>query len=70
MSLSIDSKCFVSFELFEHLHDPGRFLNTVFRLMSKGDIFIFTTLSGTGLDIQILGEKIAFSISPSSHKLF
>lgn len=62
-------KCYVSFELFEHLHDPAIFLQTVFKSMSKGDIFIFTTLSGMGIDIQILGEY-AKSVSPPHHLNF
>jgi hypothetical protein len=49
-------KAFVSFELFEHLHDPGYFLERLRTLMSPGDLFFFTTLSGTGLDIQVLWE--------------
>lgn len=49
-------KAFVSFELFEHLHDTGVFLQHLRSLMHSGDIFIFTTLSGTGVDIQTLWE--------------
>jgi hypothetical protein len=62
-------KCFVSFELFEHLHDPAIFLQTVFDTMSKGDLFIFTTLSGMGIDIQVLGEY-AKAVSPPHHLNF
>lgn len=62
-------KCYVSFELFEHLHDPAFFLRTVFNTMSKGDLFIFTTLSGMGIDIQVLGEY-AKAVSPPHHLNF
>lgn len=62
-------KCFVSFELFEHLHDPTVFLETVYRTMEVGDIFIFTTLSGMGLDILVLGEN-AKALSPPHHLNF
>jgi hypothetical protein len=62
-------KCYVSFELFEHLHDPEKFLQTVFNSMSKGDMFIFTTLSGMGIDIQLLGEH-AKALSPPHHLNF
>jgi hypothetical protein len=48
------SKVFVSFELFEHLHDCGVFLERLSQLMQPGDLFIFTTLSGMGIDIQAL----------------
>ena len=49
-------KTFVSFELFEHLHDPKIFLEILNDLMDSGDSFIFTTLSGMGVDIQTLWE--------------
>jgi hypothetical protein len=64
-----ERKCFVSFELFEHLHDPTLFLNTVYNNMSTGDIFIFTTLSGMGIDIQLLQEN-SKSVSPPHHLNF
>ena len=50
-------KAFVSFELFEHLQNPGSFLSKLGSLMDQGDFFIFTTLNGMGLDIQVLWEK-------------
>jgi hypothetical protein len=62
-------KCFVSFELFEHLHNPSFFLETVLNGMKKDDLFIFTTLSGMGIDIQILGEH-SKSVSPPHHLNF
>jgi SAM-dependent methyltransferase len=62
-------KVFVSFELFEHLHDPERFLKILFDLLDYGDIFIFTTLSSIGLDIQLLWEK-SKSVYPPHHLNF
>jgi hypothetical protein len=62
-------KCYVSFELFEHLHDPTLFLQTVYNSMRKNDLFIFTTLSSMGLDIQILKEN-SKSLSPPHHLNF
>ena len=62
-------KCFVSFELFEHLHNPTLFLTTLFKSMNRDDLFIFTTLSGIGLDIQVLGEY-AKALSPPHHLNF
>ena len=62
-------KCFVSFELFEHLHNPKFFLQMVFNNMNSNDIFIFTTLSGMGIDIQLLGEK-SKALSPPHHLNF
>jgi len=62
-------KAFVSFELIEHLHAPGRFLQKLNTLMLSGDLFIFTTLSGTGVDIQALWEQ-SKSVSPPHHLNF
>lgn len=64
-----ERKCYVSFELFEHLHNPTQFLKTVYNSMEKGDIFIFTTLSSMGIDIQLLGEH-AKALSPPHHLNF
>jgi hypothetical protein len=63
------AKTFVSFELFEHLHDPRAFLGHMYEMMRSGDIFLFTTLSGTGFDIQLLWEH-SKSVSPPHHLNF
>jgi len=60
---------FVSFELFEHLHHPEQFLLKLIKLMSPGDMLLFTTLSGTGVDIQVLWEE-SKSICPPHHLNF
>ena len=62
-------KFYVSFELFEHLHDPRDFLQSLGRLMDKADYFIFTTLSGKGLDIRVLWEN-SKAVSPPHHLNF
>lgn len=67
--LPIGGKVFVSFELFEHLHNPEKFLRSLITLMNSGDLFIFTTLSGTGIDIQVLWEN-SKSVSPPHHLNF
>lgn len=63
------NKTFVSFELFEHLHDSKLFLATLHHLMEEDDLFIFTTLSGMGIDIQTLWEN-SKSVSPPMHLNF
>ncbi len=55
--LPTEHKVFVSFELFEHLHDCGVFLRHLYRLMQPGDLFMFTTLSGMGVDLQSLWNE-------------
>lgn len=62
-------KVFVSFELFEHLHDPSFFLGQLKKLMNSGDLFIFTTLSGTGVDVQALWQD-SNSVTPPHHLNF
>ena len=59
-------KVFVSFELFEHLHSANQFLKTLSKLMGEEDLFIFTTLSSTGLDILELWEN-SNAICPPQH---
>lgn len=67
--LPMTSKTFISFELFEHLHNPKKFLDQLRSLMNSGDLFIFTTLSGAGLDIQVLWED-SNSVEPPHHLNF
>jgi hypothetical protein len=62
-------KTFVSFELFEHLHDPSAFPKHLLKIIQPGDLFMFTTLYGTGVDIQVLWEN-SKSISPPDHLNF
>jgi 2-polyprenyl-3-methyl-5-hydroxy-6-metoxy-1,4-benzoquinol methylase len=66
---SKQKRVFVSFELFEHLHDPKKFLTTLYELMSDEDVFIFTTLSGMGVDIRTLWDA-AKPVSPPMHLNF
>ena len=62
-------KAFVSFELFEHLYDPESFFSHLRNQMKSGDLFIFTTLSGMGVDIQVLWEH-SRSVYPPHHLNF
>ena len=59
----------VSFELFEHLQNPARFLESVHKLLKPSGYFLFTTLNGQGFDIQILWEK-SKSVFPPHHLNF
>ena len=58
-----------SFELFEHLYNPGNFLKKVNKLLKKDGYFIMTTLNVQGFDIQLLWEK-SKSVSPPHHLNF
>jgi hypothetical protein len=68
-ALPAGPRAFVSFELFEHLHSPTAFLEHVWALMRSGDLLLFTTLSGTGVDIQALWQD-SKSVSPPHHLNF
>lgn len=58
-----------SFELLEHLYEPRKLLERVFRLLRPGGMFLATTLNGTGFDIQVLWER-SKSVSPPHHLNF
>ncbi len=60
---------FVSFELIEHLQNPLKFFKKLSKILKKGDYLIFTTLSGTGLDIRDLWNN-SNSICPPQHLNF
>jgi SAM-dependent methyltransferase/ribosomal protein S27E len=55
-----------SFELLEHLHDPGEFLTRCRDLLPKGALVILTTLNGKGFDLQVLRDR-SRSICPPAH---
>ena len=55
-----------SFELLEHLYDPGCFIRHCHTLLADQGILILTTLSWDGFDLQVLREK-SRSISPPHH---
>lgn len=56
----------ISYELFEHLHEPQVFIKKIYELLKPGGYFLMTTLNGLGFDIQLLWEK-SKSISPPHH---
>jgi len=55
-----------SFELLEHLHNPGTFIGHCHDLLGKGGILILTTLNWKGFDLQMLGER-SRSLNPPHH---
>jgi 2-polyprenyl-3-methyl-5-hydroxy-6-metoxy-1,4-benzoquinol methylase len=61
-----EKKVFTCFELIEHLHNPSKFIKNLRKLMNKEDLFIFTTLSSTGVDILTLWNN-SRSVNPPHH---
>ena len=58
-----------TFELVEHLQNPFEFFSKARRSLRSRGVLFFTTLSGFGLDIQLLG-KDSKSVSPPHHLNF
>jgi SAM-dependent methyltransferase len=54
------------FEVFEHVHHPERFLQSLKRLLKPGGCLLITSLTGDGFDIQVLREQ-ADIVAPPQH---
>ncbi len=60
------TKLFCSFELWEHLYSPQRFLDSIKNIMEKNDYLLITTLNILGFDLLMLWDK-SKSIHPPHH---
>ena len=55
-----------SFEVFEHVFDPDKFIKDLKKVTKKNGLILLTTLSYSGFDLLTLGKE-SNSISPPHH---
>lgn len=65
-ALPLGRTLFTTFELFEHVHSPREWLGRIADLMRPDDTLLLTTLSGLGLDIQVLWNE-SRAVTPPIH---